>query len=93
MVSQIAPVNYESYFETYRSGYEQAWRPYSQISAPLKNLRNGRGSYGNAFYVNTAHWLDHRVLGSVAGDLSWPNGLVNVQDVYQQILTKPKHAL
>lgn len=78
--------NHEAYFEDYRDGYEMSWRPYSQIAAPLKEFAEGRGSYGNAFYVNWPHWLDHRILGSVAGDLTWPNGLLQIEDIYRQIL-------
>ncbi|MCB9436195.1 MAG: hypothetical protein H6673_04275 [Anaerolineales bacterium] len=78
--------NFETYFEVYRVGYSNGWRPYAKIAAPMAEFVEGRGSYGNAFYVNWPHWLDHRILGSSAGDLAWPNGLVQVQDVYQQIL-------
>ncbi len=80
-----AGANYDAYFDTYRTGYEQSWRPYNQIAAPLKEFADGRGSFGNAFYVNQAHWLDHRILGSSAGDLFWPNGLVQAEDVYQRM--------
>lgn len=86
VVYSAAQPNFETYFETYRVGYENAWRPYAKIAAPMKEFVDGRGSYGNAFYVNWPHWLDHRILGSSAGDLAWPNGLVQVQDVYQQML-------
>jgi hypothetical protein len=78
--------NYDEYFKVYRTGYETSWRPYSQIAAPLHEFGTGRGSFGNAFYVHTNHWLDHRILGAVAGDFTWPNGLIKVEDVYQQML-------
>ncbi len=81
-----AGANHEAFFEDYRDGYEMSWRPYSQIAAPMKDFAEGRGSYGNVFYVNWPHWLDHRILGSVAGDLTWPNGLLKIEDVYVQIL-------
>src|SRR5690606_5062675 len=32
------------------------------------------------------HWLDHRILGTVAGDIRWNNGLVNREDVYAWML-------
>lgn len=86
VIYNAALPNFETYFDVYRVGYANAWRPYAQIAAPMQEFVGGRGSYGNAFYVNWPHWLDHRILGSSAGDLAWPNGLVQVQDVYQQIL-------
>lgn len=84
-VYSAAGSNYETYFDVYRKGYESFWRPYSQIAAPLRDFAESEGSYGNAFYVHTAHWLDHRILGINAGDIDWPNGLVYRTDVYAQI--------
>lgn len=86
LFNSIATSNYEVYFEDYREGYDYSWRPYRDIAAPLADFAQGNGSFGNAFYVNYPHWLDHRVLGSVAGDLSWPNGLFEAPDVYSYIL-------
>ncbi|NDJ86597.1 MAG: glycosyltransferase family 39 protein [Chloroflexi bacterium] len=85
-VYDAARPNYDAYFETYQEGYAYTWRPYRQIAAPLKDFAEGRGSFGNAFYVHRVHWLDHRILGSVAGDFNWPNGLVEVDHVYQFIM-------
>jgi hypothetical protein len=31
-------------------------------------------------YVAYPHWLDHRILGTVAGDMRWPNGLVTLRN-------------
>ena len=27
------------------------------------------------------HWLDHRILGTMAGDIRWPNGLVTREEL------------
>jgi hypothetical protein len=32
------------------------------------------------------HWLDHRILGTAAGDIHWPNGLVNREDLFAYLL-------
>ena len=86
LLINIGERNYDVYFEDYRQGYQRSWKPYSEISAPLREFANSDGSFGNAFYVHHAHWLDHRVLGSVAGDLFWPNGLLEAEDVFSFIL-------
>jgi hypothetical protein len=94
LVLIAAPSDYETYFNVYRESYEESWKPYGQIAAPLEEFAQTRGSYGNAFYVHTPHWLDHRILGAVAGDLEWPNGLVYVEDVYLRIMlnqSDPRH--
>ena len=31
------------------------------------------------------HWLDHRILGTMAGDIRWPNGLVERADLFNAI--------
>jgi hypothetical protein len=36
--------------------------------------------------VGYPHWLDHRILGQMAGDLNWANNLNTVEDVYAKIL-------
>lgn len=81
-----AKPNYDAYFNVYREGYENAWKPYHDIAAPLREFADGEGSFGNAFYVHYEHWLDHRILGAVAGDFTWPNGLVYVDDIYTRLL-------
>lgn len=86
LVGLAIPSNYDTYFNVYREGYEVSWKPYTQIAAPVRNFAETRGSYGNAFYVHSEHWLDHRILGTVAGDFAWPNGLLRAEDVYQQIV-------
>lgn len=85
LVGLAIPSNYDTYFNVYREGYEISWKPYTQIADPLRDFAETRGSYGNAFYVHSEHWLDHRILGTVAGDFAWPNGLLKAEDVYQQI--------
>lgn len=82
LVRDIAFTNFDIFFNDYRTNYTLSWRPYSEISAPLAEYVESGGSFGNAFYVNYPHWLDHRILGSVAGDLTWPNGLFEAPDVY-----------
>ncbi|MCC6800925.1 MAG: hypothetical protein IT325_12480, partial [Anaerolineae bacterium] len=73
--------NWTHFFTGYRLSYNQSWKPYHAIAAPLKDFAQGEGSYGNAFMVAYPHWLDHRILGAVAGDLRWPNGLVTREDL------------
>ncbi|MBI5931036.1 MAG: hypothetical protein HY862_17135 [Chloroflexi bacterium] len=85
-IGLAAPSNYDTFFNVYRESYETRWKPYTQMAAPLRDFAETRGSYGNAFYVHTDNWLDHRILGTVAGDFSWPNGLLKAEDVYQQIV-------
>ncbi len=31
------------------------------------------------------HWLDHRILGTMAGDIRWPNGLVTRDELLPAI--------
>ena len=77
--------NWNAYFTDYRLSYNQSWKPYHAIAAPLKAFAQGEGSYGNAFMVAYPHWLDHRILGAVAGDLRWPNGLVTREEILTRI--------
>ncbi|NJL93093.1 MAG: hypothetical protein HC915_04890 [Anaerolineae bacterium] len=78
--------NFENYFRTYRDAYAASWRPYSEIAAPLREFAQDEGSYGNAFMVAYPHWLDHRILGTVAGDIRWNNGLVTRDELYLMLL-------
>ncbi len=86
VVYNAARPNYDAYFDVYRDGYERAWKPYDQIADPIKTFAEGRGSFGNAFMVGYPHWLDHRIVGQVAGDLNWSNNLSSVQQVYEKIV-------
>lgn len=65
----------ENFFTDYRLQYAQSWKPYHAIAKPLREFAQGEGSYGNAFVIAWTHWLDHRILGAVAGDVNWPNGV------------------
>ncbi|PJF44812.1 MAG: hypothetical protein CUN55_02060 [Phototrophicales bacterium] len=86
LLRSVAFTNFDIYFNDYRESYALSWRPYSKIAAPLVEYVEDGGSFGNAFYVNYPHWLDHRILGTVAGDMTWPNGLFEATDVYNRML-------
>ena len=77
--------NWENYFTHYRLSYSASWKPYTEIAEPLREFAQGEGSYGNAFMVAYPHWLDHRILGTMAGDIRWPNGLVTREDLFGQV--------
>ncbi len=77
--------NWDNYFTHYRLSYSASWKPYREIAKPLRAFAQGEGSYGNAFMVAYPHWLDHRILGTMAGDIRWPNGLVTRDDLFGQI--------
>jgi hypothetical protein len=83
---QSSRMNYENYFSTYRQNYSLSWKPYSNYAAPMRDFAQGEGSYGNAFMIAYPHWLDHRILGTVAGDIAWNNGLVNRGDIFSVVL-------
>lgn len=84
LAGAIGP-NWRNYFTDYRLSYSHSWKPYHAIAAPMKAFAQGEGSYGNAFMVAYPHWLDHRILGAVAGDLRWPNGLVTREQIFDRI--------
>ena len=84
-INSAIPQNYENYFTIYRESYEISWKPYNEIAAPLQNFAEGEGSYGNAFYIHTAHWLDHRIVGAMAGDINWPNTVPERDQIFQRI--------
>lgn len=86
VVRGIGFSNFDVFFNDYRANYAYSWRPYSDIAEPLVEYVDEGGSYGNAFYVNYPHWLDHRILGAVAGDMTWPNGLFEATDVYSKMM-------
>ncbi len=67
----------ENFFTEYRLSYSMSWKPYREIAKPLREFAQGEGSYGNAFMIAYPHWLDHRILGAMAGDIRWPNGVVS----------------
>jgi hypothetical protein len=77
--------NVERFFTDYRLNYSYSWKPYHEIAKPMREFAQGEGSYGNAFMVAYTHWLDHRILGTVAGDIRWPNGLVTREDLIPMI--------
>jgi hypothetical protein len=68
---------WNQYFHEYRVLYGRTWPPYHEIARPLREFVQGEGSFGNAFVVAYPHWLDHRVLGARAGDIRWPNTLID----------------
>ena len=70
---------WERYFTDYRVGYSRSWRPYREISQPLREFAHGEGSFGNAYVIAYPHWLDHRILGTMAGDIRWPNSVESVE--------------
>lgn len=76
---------WDGYFNDYRLSYSRSWRPYHEISRPLREFAHGEGSFGNAFVVAYPHWLDHRILGTMAGDIHWPNGLENREALLPRI--------
>lgn len=69
---------WEHYFTDYRVGYSRSWRPYREISQPLREFAHGEGSFANAYVIAYPHWLDHRILGTMAGDIRWPNSVESV---------------
>jgi hypothetical protein len=77
--------NWQAFFTDYRLNYSYSWKPYHEISKPMRDFAQGEGSYGNAFMVAYPHWLDHRILGTMAGDIRWPNGLVTREDLLPAI--------
>lgn len=79
------PSNWDNFFNDYRLNYVYSWRPYHAIAEPVREFAQGEGSYGNAFMVAYPYWLDHRILGTVAGDIRWPNGLVQREDLLTRI--------
>lgn len=84
-INSAIPQNYENYFTIYRESYEVSWKPYNEIAAPLKSFAEGEGSYGNAFYIHTPHWLDHRIIGAMANDMNWPNTVPERDQIYLRI--------
>jgi hypothetical protein len=80
-----AQPNWDNFYTKYRLHYAYSWKPYTEIARPLHDFAQGEGSYGNAFMVAYPHWLDHRILGTMAGDIRWPNGLFTVQEVFSVI--------
>jgi hypothetical protein len=77
--------NWNEFFSTYRLNYVYSWQPYSKIAQPLHDFAHGEGSYGNAFMIAYPYWLDHRILGTMAGDIRWPNGVVEREDLIPMI--------
>ena len=82
IIALAGRVNYETFFEVYRESYSTSWKPYTAMSQPMQAFAQGEGSYGNAFLIAYPHWLDHRILGTSAGDIRWNNGLANRQDLF-----------
>jgi hypothetical protein len=78
--SALGP-DWDNFFTDYRLSYSTSWKPYHEISRPLHDFAHGEGSYGNAFMISYPHWLDHRILGTMAGDIRWNNGLVTYDDL------------
>ncbi len=77
--------DWQNFFTDYRLSYSNSWKPYSAIARPMRAFAQGEGSYGNAFMVAYPHWLDHRILGTMAGDIRWPNGLVTRDELVPMI--------
>jgi hypothetical protein len=77
--------DWDIFFNKYPTVYVYSWKPYHQIAQPLETFARGEGSYGNAFIVAYPHWLDHRILGAMAGDVRWPNGLVDRNELLPAI--------
>ncbi|MFP4322872.1 MAG: hypothetical protein ACLFTK_10500, partial [Anaerolineales bacterium] len=85
VVYSAGTVSHRLYFEEYQEGYRRSWTPYAEIAEPLNTFATGEGNWGNAFMIAYPHWLDHRILGTVAGDIDWNNGLVTQDQIFAAV--------
>lgn len=77
--------DWNTIFTTYPQNYVYSWKPYTLIAQPMHDFATGEGSYGNAFMIAYPNWLDHRILGTMAGDIHWPNGVVTRDELLSDI--------
>ena len=87
--------NSRLYFGRYLERYRVASLPYSTAGRVLRGFAESNGSYGNAFMVAYPYWMDHRAIGIEAGRIDWPNGLLSIYDLPQQIrdnMANPEYA-
>jgi hypothetical protein len=71
-----AMANWDTYFVTAMKAYRDSTLPHHQVGEILRGFSESVGSSGNAFMVNYPNWLDHRALAIEAGDIRWPNGIL-----------------
>jgi hypothetical protein len=76
--------NANTYFGEYRRSYLVSSLPYTEVGRVLREFAANNG-YGNAFMIAFPYWWDHRALGIEGGALSWPNGLLSVEQVPQEM--------
>lgn len=81
LIAASFTVNWNTFFDRYRTGYMTGSLPYSAGGDVLRAFANNEGSYGNAFMIAYPYWWDHRALGIEGGRIDWPNTILSVDAV------------
>jgi hypothetical protein len=80
-------LNTKTYFEDHVVAYIDSSLPYTEAGRVLSGFAESTGGYGNAFMVGYAYWWDHRALGINAGHPDWPNGVVTISRLRDDMRT------
>jgi 4-amino-4-deoxy-L-arabinose transferase-like glycosyltransferase len=67
----IAVINYNRYFGTYLTNYQQSSMNTAEVSAKMNDFLSLVGDTDQMFMKGWPHWLDTRSLGIQLGDVDW----------------------
>jgi drug/metabolite transporter superfamily protein YnfA len=74
-----ARLNYHSYFVEYDRAYRLAAPNTSEIGRVVRGFADSVGDLQHAYYVSWPHWVDHRNIALMAGDIMWRNELLDIE--------------
>lgn len=79
VVVSAARLNYDWYFVRYDVSYRAHMSNAGEMAAVVRGFASSFGDLKHAYLVTYPHWVDHRHIGIMAGDITWGN-LVTRED-------------
>jgi hypothetical protein len=78
--------NYRSYFVDYAQSYRASVPNASEIARAAAGFAASIGDLEHVYLVSWPNWVDHRMVGLLAGDLTWNNLLDDVDGARRHAL-------
>jgi uncharacterized membrane protein len=85
LLYQAAGLNYEKYFVHYDRGYRRAAWNASDMASVIRGFGESIGSIHDVYYVAIPHWVDHRAVALMLGDMEWNNLIVDINEAASHV--------
>lgn len=73
VVLSAARLNYDWYFVRYDVSHRAHMSNAGEMAAVVRGFASSVGDLKHAYLITYPHWVDHRHIGIMAGDLTWGN--------------------